>query len=402
MHIVLPEEVLCILQTLWADGHDAYAVGGCVRDRLMGTEPKDWDIATSALPPRVKALFPRTADTGIAHGTVTVVMPSMCCEVTTYRLDGTYLDGRRPSSVTFTACIEDDLSRRDFTMNAIAYNPRDGFKDPFDGRGDITRGVIRCVGCAAHRFGEDALRMLRAVRFAAQLGFAVTSETLSAIQPLAERLALVSAERIREELTKLLTGAHPRALPLLATTGLLPYVLREVYKGDLAAVARWLEHCPKEPAMVYALFLSWASNACGDILRDLRFDNRTRRETAAYVQWLTRPLPVTRYAVKRALNELPPPCFDRLLTLRAICTAPLEAAVCETVRAEVAAVVASGECYTLRTLAVNGRDLMTIGIPHGKQTGEILAKLLDVVMRDPSLNERKTLLRCAEQYAAQV
>ena len=193
----LPVNVMQIISALELAGHEAFIVGGCVRDAARGVEPTDWDIATSALPERVKALFSRTFDTGIAHGTVTVLQDGQPFEVTTYRIDGEYLDARRPETVTFASEIEEDLSRRDFTINAVAYNPRRGFVDPFDGRGDISRGLIKCVGDAKKRFGEDALRMLRAVRFSAVLDFRVDDDAIFAISALRKNLANISAERIR-------------------------------------------------------------------------------------------------------------------------------------------------------------------------------------------------------------
>ncbi|MCL2707696.1 MAG: polynucleotide adenylyltransferase, partial [Defluviitaleaceae bacterium] len=211
----LPDEALRVIGVLEQDGHGAYAVGGCVRDMLRGVIPKDFDIATSAPPDRVKTLFSRTADTGIAHGTVTVLIGGQAFEVTTYRTDGEYLDGRRPSRVAFSAKIEDDLSRRDFTMNAVAYNPRTGFVDPHGGIADINGKLIKCVGIAEKRFGEDALRMMRAVRFASRLGFEIESDTLGAIKKLSHKLRCVSAERIRDELIGTLTGDCPGALIML-------------------------------------------------------------------------------------------------------------------------------------------------------------------------------------------
>ncbi|MCL2619039.1 MAG: polynucleotide adenylyltransferase, partial [Defluviitaleaceae bacterium] len=193
----LPGKVAELVDRLNCAGYEAYAVGGCVRDTLMGREPKDYDITTSATPTQVAAVFPRVAATGIEHGTVTVLLGAQAYEVTTFRLDGEYLDSRRPSSVTFTTSLEDDLSRRDFTMNAVAFHPDRGYIDPFGGAGDIAAGCIRCVGDPSQRFGEDALRMLRAVRFSAQLGFAVEAATLEAIGRQAHTIANVSAERIR-------------------------------------------------------------------------------------------------------------------------------------------------------------------------------------------------------------
>ena len=201
MLIHLPEDVKAILHTLQEAGYEAYAVGGCIRDSLLGRRPDDWDITTSAKPQETKALFGKTIDTGIQHGTVTVMRHGRGYEVTTYRVDGEYEDGRHPKEVTFTASLKEDLRRRDFTVNAMAYNEKDGLVDLFGGRQDLEQKIIRCVGEANERFEEDALRIMRAVRFSAQLGFSIEERTKEAIRGHAERLRQVSAERIQVELT---------------------------------------------------------------------------------------------------------------------------------------------------------------------------------------------------------
>ena len=227
IQIEIPEKVNRIISTLAAAGYEAYAVGGCVRDALLGREPADWDITTSASPYQVKALFARTIDTGIQHGTVTVMLGKEGFEVTTYRLDGEYEDCRHPKEVVFTKSLLEDLKRRDFTINAMAYNEERGLVDEFDGVGDLKRGIIRCVGEARERFQEDALRMLRAVRFAAQLGFVLDEQTKQAICELRENLRKVSAERIQTELVKLLVSPHPERLLEAWETGMTAVVLPE-------------------------------------------------------------------------------------------------------------------------------------------------------------------------------
>lgn len=245
----MPRVVEKIIGRLEHAGFEAYAVGGCVRDSLLGRIPEDWDITTSARPEEVKRVFHRTVDTGIEHGTVTVMMGGEDTllqgvhgyEVTTYRIDGAYLDGRHPSSVAFTPSLREDLARRDFTINAMAYNPRTGIVDVFGGIADLQAGVIRAVGTAQHRFEEDALRMLRALRFSAQLGFYIEEETFAAVKLLAPKLGQVSKERIAVELSKLLMSAHPNRIRLVFDTGLAPYICRDFSKieqmGD--AVLLW-------------------------------------------------------------------------------------------------------------------------------------------------------------------
>jgi tRNA nucleotidyltransferase (CCA-adding enzyme) len=216
----LPADVQNIISVLEFNGHEAYAVGGCVRDCILGKVPHDWDITTSALPEQVKALFERTFDTGIEHGTVTVLMHGVGYEVTTYRVDGKYEDGRHPKEVTFTASLEEDLKRRDFTINAMAYNDIRGLVDLFGGEEDLDAGIIRAVGNPTERFTEDALRMLRALRFSAQLGFEIEQGTYDAIKTLAPTLGKISAERIQVEMVKLVTSAHPERIRDVYATGL--------------------------------------------------------------------------------------------------------------------------------------------------------------------------------------
>jgi len=392
MFITLPDEVQFILTSLVDAGYLAYIVGGCVRDSLMGIPPKDWDIATSAKPSEIKAVFSHTVDTGIAHGTVTVVLNRCNYEVTTFRIDGEYLDGRHPEKVVFTTDLEEDLSRRDFTMNAIAYNPSTGLEDPFGGIKDIHAKNIRCVGCAHLRFKEDALRMMRAIRFSAQLSFAIDPDTYSAISPLAERLGMVSMERIREELTKILSAQNPEALLLLEEVNLWPQVTRGTYIGShLRCVAKMLKECPKEPAMLYALFqLNQA------FMRHLKFDNRTIKETDLYVRLLNQPITNDRYEIKTILNIMDSRQLSNLLTLKKIIE-PEKVSHWEAVQETCGDILRLGECFTIKDLAVSGQDLIKEGIMPGKDMGLIIGELLDMVMADPSLNQKEVLLRLVSQ-----
>ena len=238
--VQIPEQVNSILETLQGAGFEAYIVGGCVRDALLGREPHDWDITTSALPYEVKELFPRTIDTGLQHGTVTVMCGRTGYEVTTFRVDGVYEDGRHPKEVTFTPSLAEDLKRRDFTINAMAYDPGSGLVDLFGGQEDLTDGVIRAVGDPVQRFTEDALRILRLVRFSAQLGFSAEEKTLSAAEALTKNLRLVSSERIREEFMKTLLSDHPEKLLMLQEIGALSVFfpeLSDALSGEGAAYA---------------------------------------------------------------------------------------------------------------------------------------------------------------------
>ena len=226
--IKLPKHVKYIIETLEQNGYEAYAVGGCVRDSILGREPNDWDITTSADPYEVKKLFSHTIDTGLQHGTVTIMLEHVGYEVTTYRIDGDYEDSRHPKEVTFTKSLEEDLKRRDFTVNAMAYNDRDGLIDLFQGMDDIQKKVIRCVGNAEERFTEDALRIMRAIRFSAQFGYEIEPETKKAIVKLAPNLKNISAERIREELIKLLVSDHPDYIRIAYETGITAQILPEL------------------------------------------------------------------------------------------------------------------------------------------------------------------------------
>lgn len=232
----IPIQVRNIIETLENAGFEAFIVGGCVRDYLLGKTPKDWDITTSALPNETKSLFPHTYDTGIQHGTITIVIDKNNYEVTTYRIDGSYSDFRHPTEVIFTKKIDEDLSRRDFTMNAIAYNEKAGFCDPFCGREDISRKLIKGVGDPDKRFNEDALRMLRGVRFSAQLNFKIEEETFKSIKKNSALIKNISVERIREEFTKLLMSLNPEKIIELKETGLLegflPIICEKVYEGS--------------------------------------------------------------------------------------------------------------------------------------------------------------------------
>ncbi|MCL2048830.1 MAG: CCA tRNA nucleotidyltransferase [Defluviitaleaceae bacterium] len=383
MHI--PPNVKKIISTLEAAGHEAFIVGGCVRDIIRGVTPKDWDIATSALPEQIKRLFRRTADTGIKHGTVTVLCERQRYEVTTYRVDGEYLDSRRPEAVTFSSKIEEDLSRRDFTINAIAYNSR--FVDPFDGRGDIEKRLIKCVGVPENRFKEDALRMLRAIRFVSQLGFTLDTDAVNAIKELRASLQKISAERIREELCKLLCGTFPQeALGLLEETGLMCYVLLgRQYAGDLTALGERLLAVTPDAQMRLALFL-YERPDCKEILRDLRSSNIEINNVLQYIRFL--PIRISsRYEIKKALNEMPYERFQKLLELKEAVSGESAASILQEARD----ILEKNECFTLRGLAVNGDDLAAAGVPRGKIMGEVLARLLDLVMREPLQNTKENL-----------
>ena len=278
--IDMPNDVDFIINTIKSHGHQAYAVGGCVRDSIMGLTPNDWDITTSALPSDIKEYFNKTIDTGIEHGTVTVMLHNVGYEVTTYRIDGEYKDGRHPSSVEFSDRLTDDLCRRDFTINAMAYNNVTGLVDEYGGIDDINNRIIKCVGNPIERFTEDALRMMRAIRFSAQLGFTIDEATWNAIKKLSPSISKISMERVHVELGKTLMSAHPDYVAQYSEAGLfapiLPVIdnaLKSRYKRKILAT---LQHTPDNIYLRYAaLFITYTPDEAAKTLRALKLDNKT-------------------------------------------------------------------------------------------------------------------------------
>lgn len=432
----MPEKVSAIIRQLKSAGYDAYAVGGCVRDSVLGRTPHDWDITTSARPQQVKAVFGHTIDTGIQHGTVTVMLDHEGFEVTTYRIDGEYEDARHPKSVEYTLNLRDDLKRRDFTINAMAYNEDAGLVDAFDGRGDLKRGVIRCVGDPEERITEDALRMLRAVRFAAQLGFSIEENTERAIRKLAPNLARISAERIQAELVKLLISPHPEMMRTVWETGIADVILPEFsammvceqrnphHRGTVGEHTIWsLQAVPATKVLRLAmLFHDVAKPACRTkdadglhhfhghpamgaemtrrILRRLKFDNDTIRRVAALVKGHDdRPYPLTERAVRRAIlrngQEAYPDLFE---VKRADILAQSDyrqqekLQYVEEYRRIYGQILAGHQCLTMKDLAVTGKDLIEAGMKPGKELGAVLKQMLEAVVDDPRLNTKEILL----------
>ncbi|MGN0342404.1 MAG: CCA tRNA nucleotidyltransferase [Roseburia sp.] len=435
MRIQLPEDVKYIIDCLQDNGYEAYAVGGCVRDTILGRNPSDWDITTSATPSQVKALFDRTVDTGIAHGTVTVLQGKAGYEVTTYRIDGEYEDARHPKTVTYTSSLLEDLKRRDFTINAMAYNETEGLVDAFCGEQDLQQGVIRCVGNPEERFTEDALRMLRAVRFAAQLGFSIEEDTAQAIRKLAPLLAKVSAERIQVELLKLLVSPHPEELEELYKLGISKVILPE-WDMMMETPQQNPHHCysvgrhtlevvkgvgPDKVLRLAALFHDVSKPECRstdeqgvdhfyghpqvgakrtrEIMRRLKFDNATIDAVCRLVNGHdVNPDPEPKY-VRRTLRGLGESCFPDIFELKyADIMAQSEyhreekLTALREYRRIYTEIMEQGECISLKTLAVDGRDLMEAGVPAGKQIGKILNALLALVIDDPSKNTKEYLL----------
>lgn len=434
MTIKLPDKVKDIIDILNRAGFEAYAVGGCVRDSMLGRAPEDWDITTSASPAQVKGLFSKTVDTGIRHGTVTVMWEGEGFEVTTYRIDGEYEDKRHPKEVTFTSDLLEDLKRRDFTINAMAYNEKEGLVDAFGGLADLQEGRIRCVGSPQDRFTEDALRMMRAVRFGAQLGFSIEEETKSAIPLLAENLREISAERIQAELVKLLVSDHPEEMLTVYETGMSRMFLPEFDRmmdmpqnnphhmysvGQHTVVA--LQNIPKDKVLRLAMLLhdvakpecqstdqagiyhfyghpAKGAQMAGEILRRLKFDNETIRRVAALIAWHDE-LPTLREApVRRAIHRIGLEQFPALFAVKradALAKSPYrreeKLAYIDQFEKMYWEIMDRQQCLTLKDLEMDGKGLMKLGMKPGREMGEMLEYLLQCVLECPEQNTRENL-----------
>ena len=376
-------------------------MGGCVRDSLLGKEPEDWDITTSARPGEVKSIFSRTIDTGIQHGTVTVMLNRQGYEVTTYRVDGEYEDGRHPKSVDFTTSLLEDLKRRDFTINAMAYNSREGLVDAFGGIEDLENRVIRCVGSAVNRFTEDALRILRAVRFSAQLDFRIEDETYEAISIIAPNLEKVSKERIATELTKLLLSSHPEKMKRVSDTGASRYV-SEPFCRAAALNKDELRPLGLLPAVKYMRWAGLLRREQGEtaaaILRDLKMDCDTMDKVKILVSRWRIPISAEKPAIRRVMNQIPPDLLDSLLCFQEVFAAELGEGYRETLKAVktlAEEIRRDGDPVNLKELAVDGRDLMAAGMKPGPALGKTLNALMEQVLEQPECNTREYLLNAA-------
>uniref|UniRef100_UPI004056D0F9 CCA tRNA nucleotidyltransferase n=1 Tax=Agathobacter sp. TaxID=2021311 RepID=UPI004056D0F9 len=439
----LPEDVRFIIDRLTEYGYEAYAVGGCVRDTLLFRMPGDWDITTSAAPEQVKAIFPHTIDTGIEHGTVTVMRNHTGYEVTTYRIDGKYEDARHPKEVTFTASLIEDLKRRDFTINAMAYNDKKGLADEFDGKGDLKQKIIRCVGDPMERFSEDALRMLRAVRFAAQLGFSIEENTKEAIRTLAPAIAKVSIERITAELIKILVSDHPEELKTAYELGLTKIFLPEFdtmmetpqnTKHHMYSVGEHtietLKNIEADRIMrISMLFHDISKPEChftdekGShfwghpekgvekskiIMRRLKLDNDTIEKVARMVRYHDERPGLSHPAkVRKLISAVGPEHFPMLLAIKRADTLGQsffrraeKMCYIDDLEAFYQDVMDNAVCVRKKDLAINGKDLIAIGMKQGKELGCILEELYQAVLKEPQLNEREKLLELANKLAA--
>lgn len=444
MRLDLPENVRYILGRLHEGGFSAFVSGGAVRDMLMGRVPHDYDISTNAKPDDVKRLFRRTVDTGLKHGTVTVIINKTGYEVTTFRRDGAYTDGRRPDSVRFVNSVRDDCMRRDFTINAMSYNDEDGLLDFFCGRRDIKQGIIRCVGDAERRFREDALRMLRAVRFSAVFGFGIEPATSAAIRKCAVLIKRVSSERIIEELNKILLSDNPDHFRLMHELGLLRCIIpqldrcfgeRQNNRFHIYDVGEHIMHAvkntPPDLVLRWSALLHDVGKPCTasedssgiihfyghhreskriaeDVLHRLRLDSDTLRDILVLIENHDVRIEPSPPAVKRMMAKTGPALFEKLLELQTAdnsaknpaCFAEKKKKI-DAVRDIYETVISSNEPYRVSDLCINGRDLIKIGYRPGRAIGDALKMLTEEVIINPSFNNRQYLLKKAEQLRRQ-
>lgn len=461
MRINVPDKVRYIIKVLNEHGHEAYAVGGCVRDSILNREPGDWDITTSASPYEVKELFHRTIDTGIQHGTVTVMLDKDGFEVTTYRLDGEYEDCRHPKQVEFTKSLEEDLKRRDFTINAMAYNDEEGMVDLFQGLEDIKAKSIRCVGNPLDRFEEDALRILRAVRFSSQIDFEIEEKTKEAIAVKAPNLVNISAERIRVEFNKLFLSRYPEKLQIAYETGITKVVLPEFdhkknqcyllddIKTDLGEVTlRMLKEVSnlgnqvqimydrktkaKEEryltskewlALSYAVLLASFSEKISQgeyeinkhceqnaeqakqVMKRLKFDNETIDCVTKLVLYSCYGIEASEVGLRRAMNQMGKDLMDVWFLFQQAAIKRFSSderkerkAHLDALYTNYQAVLEKKQCVCMKELNINGKDLIQLGCEQGVKLGELLGQLLQYVIENPEENTYERLVAYAQRF----
>ena len=391
----LPAGAEFVLRRLGEAGYQGYVVGGCVRDTLLGKKPKDWDVCTNALPHEMQRVFAdcHVIETGLQHGTLTVMYRHEPFEVTTFRVDGEYTDHRHPDEVIFVADVRDDLSRRDFTVNAMAWSPETGVVDAFGGQEDLDKQLIRCVGEPEKRFGEDALRIMRALRFASVYGFAIDPATDAAIHVLKDTLTDVAAERIRVELQKLLCGDGAGDI-LRAYPDVLQVIMPQLAKVDWLTTVAAVEKAPATEIMRLTMLLHQLSPADAKaVLVALKPDNFTRDRVLTLVTNEAYPFQPTRHSLLTALSLFGEEVVRQLLAVRQAKGVMDCDALCNVLEA----VLADGVCFNVKDMAVNGRDLMALGA-RGKAVGECLSHLLSLLLAEKLPNERECLLEAAKVH----
>ena len=428
--IDMPEDVKNIINTIEKNGYEAFAVGGCIRDSILGKTPNDWDITTSARPEAVDKLFEKTIATGIEHGTVTVMINKKGYEVTTYRIDGEYTDGRHPDSVEYTEEITEDLSRRDFTINAMAYNDTRGFVDIFGGIDDLKSEAIRCVGEAEKRFNEDALRMMRAIRFSAQLGFDIEENTMSAIKKLHALIKGVSAERINIEFTKTM-NSNPLKIDFFRECGLLELIVPEIDKiydkedeNGFDVYERALlmaENSPEDTAIRLSSILSPLADILGvdkikKILSKMRYDNKTIDRSIKILEYRNYEIHDERTDIKRLMSKFSTDeIFHDFLKFKeseaksevnlvknkkynkkieinkGIFDEKVE--IIKRVYKIYIDILEKKECFRLSDMDIGGKDIISAGVKPGKEVGRILNELLEFVINNPDQNKKEIFVK---------
>lgn len=441
MKINIPSEIEYVLERLSKAGYKAYIVGGCVRDAVMGREPKDYDVTTDARPEETAAIFSddKVIDTGSKHGTMTVIHNGVHVEVTTFRKDSAYSDGRHPDSVTFSDSIEEDLARRDFTINAMAYNDAEGLIDPFGGCDDIEKKIIRTVGAPEDRFNEDSLRMLRAIRFSSTLGFDIEEKTKATIfekkNDIAER---VSAERIQKELEGILVGNDvervlreyveiigviiPEVLPMVGFEQRTPFHIYDVWEHTIRvvsgmpadAVSRFaglFHDIGKPPCFIqgedgvghFFGHPDVSRDMAAEIMGKLKFDNKTRDDVLTLVKWHDLRPAATEKAVRKVIMKITPELFDKWVAIKRADNGAQSPLLADR-QSGISAVAVVGhelmeseEALSLKTLRVNGRDIMSLGVLQGPEVGRIMSALLEDVLEERVPNEHDALMARAEE-----
>lgn len=436
MDIILPKGVRYILKVLSTNGHEAYVVGGCIRDALIGLSPKDYDVTTSATPEEVMSIFKKTVPTGLKHGTVEVHTHDGAYDVTTYRMDGEYEAHRYPKNVIFVDDLVEDLRRRDITINAIAYNPEKGVIDPFNGTEDISGRIVRAVGNPILRFKEDALRILRAVRLSTTLNFNIEENTLQAMVETMEGLRFISEERIRDELNNILLSKNPaRGIRMLFDLGIMKYILPEIMsmsgflqhnphhdKDVLGHTLEVLSNVPARlPVRLAALFHDSGKpgtftvdekgighfyghekvsrNIARNVLMRLKYDHKTIRKVETLVYYhMTSTDMRNEVKIKRFINKLGPDNLNDLTDLKIADFIGKPEGSEEKLfeingfRNRVQTIISRGDPRTIRDLAVNGKDILNLGVREGEDVGRILEALLEKVLKNPEDNTKEVLL----------
>ncbi len=404
MQIHIPPQVEAVLQKLSASGHEAYVVGGCVRDTVLGMEPNDWDVTTSALPNEIELALSdyQCIKTGIQHGTLTVLTDQMPVEVTSYRIDGRYSDNRHPDSIRFTNSLKEDLSRRDFTVNALAYNHAEGIIDCFGGMEDLKSRIIRCVGIPDLRFQEDGLRILRALRFSAVLDFTIEQGTSSGILKNCALLRHIACERINSEFTKLLCGSAERILrkyrPVFEQ--FIPEISFITDAGVWEHTLSTVTAVGADPVLRLTMLMhKLSAKTAGEILRRLRYDNDTIHTVVRLVELQELPLPANEKALLRLLNQYGEKTLCYLFKVKAADrkaqnpAATEESEELKTAEAILENILIRRLCFSLKDLQVKGSDLLSLGIPQGAEIGRLLSLLLDAVMEGKCPNQHDSLIK---------